>query len=356
MNALLLTPEIFSSEGGIQRMMRVYLKALCEHAGEGERVSLISLNDTQFSSTDLRRYSNAKLGSWQACSRDKKAFLRGALRLSASHSHLICGHVNLLPVALLARLRRPSLRITLIAHGIEVWRRFRLHEHIALRATHSIWCVSEYTRSQLQQHAPHTAKKNTVLPNALDPYFPIASAEHIAPPTAPVILAAARLDRTETYKGIDQLIAAWPRVVAELPGARLHIIGRGSDLPRLQELAQNSPARTTIQFLGYVTDQELKHALASCHAFALPSAREGFGLVYLEAMAHGRHCIAADSGGAPEVITANSGLLVPNNNPEALALACLEALCREWDPAAIVARAESFSFTKFCTRLKKIVS
>ncbi len=355
MKTLLLTPEIFSSEGGIQRIMRVYLKALSEHGPEAARVSLLSLNDSQFSSTDLRRYSNQKLAAWQACGRNKKRFIHAALRLAPDHDHLICGHINQLPVALLARLRRPSLRITLIAHGIEVWRPYRLIERLALRATRDIWCVSEFTRQQLHQHAPFTARKTVVLPNALDPYFPIESPTHVAPPPAPVILAIARLDQSESYKGIDHLLAAWPSVIAELPSARLHIIGRGNDLPRLQSFAQKSAAAHAIRFLGSVPDSELNQALASCHAFALPSEKEGFGLVYLEAMAHGRPCIVAQSGGAPEVITPATGILVPYNNPPALTQACLEALCRDWDPAAIIARAEHFSYSNFRLQLAKLL-
>ncbi len=335
--------------------MRLYLKALCEHGSATDRVSLLSLNDAQFSSTDLRRYSNQKLATWQACGRDKKRFTRAALRLARDHDHFICGHIGQLPAAALARLRHSSLRITLIAHGIEVWRRFSLLEHLALRATRAIWCVSEFTLQNINRFAPHTARKTAVLPNALDPFFNVTPAAQVAAPPAPVILAIARLDQNEAYKGIDHLISAWPTVIAELPAARLHLIGRGTDLPRLQTLAQKSSAAHAISFLGYVTDDERNQALASCHAFALPSEKEGFGLVYLEAMARGRPCIAAQAGGAPEVLTPETGILVPYGEPAALASACLDAFRRPWSTTAIVARANHFSYDNFRQRLNPLL-
>ena len=70
------------------------------------------------------------------------------------------------------------------------------------------------------------------------------------------------------------------------------------------------------------SDPQLQSAYASCDIFALPSREEGFGIVYVEAMRHGKPCVGADSGGVPEVIDNGvCGLLVPYGNVPALAAA-----------------------------------
>ena len=74
MDSLLLTPDLFSGDGGISRILRLYLKALCELSGDGEVVRLVSLNDRILDSTDKRRYSNDKLVEWEVCSRSKVDF------------------------------------------------------------------------------------------------------------------------------------------------------------------------------------------------------------------------------------------------------------------------------------------
>jgi glycosyltransferase involved in cell wall biosynthesis len=109
-----------------------------------------------------------------------------------------------------------------------------------------------------------------------------------------------------------------------------------------------------VEFAGRVDDAALQHHLAGCQLFALPSRGEGFGLVYLEALANGKPCIAANAGGAPEVVDDASGFLVPYGDVPALAAACTAALRRDWNPAVLRARAAAFSYEVFRHRLAAI--
>src|SRR5665213_2259330 len=81
MNYLLLAPELFITDGGIARILRLYLKALCELSSDADEVRFVALNDNIADSTDLRRYSNQRLLNWEACSRSKLRFIRAAFRL-----------------------------------------------------------------------------------------------------------------------------------------------------------------------------------------------------------------------------------------------------------------------------------
>ena len=354
---LLMAPELFETMGGIPRILQLYLKALCEMATERDgAVRLVALNDTVVDSVDARRYANDRLENWLVCSRDKKRFVRGALKLARGCDHIVCGHVAQLPVAWLAQKLNPGLRYTLIAHGIEVWRDFTLAERIALRGAAHVFCVSDYTRRQLLAHCPGLrAERTLVVPNALDPFFKIAPGVPLTS-CPPVILVVTRLTYEDRYKGVEHLIAALPAVRAAIPGATLRVVGRGNDLPRLQNLAkQHGVLARGAEFLGFLDDARLAQEFRACRLFALPSKNEGFGLVFLEAMAQGRPCLGARSGGIPEVITEETGILADYGDTPGLTAACITALQRDWDETAILARAESFSYSPFKTRLASII-
>ena len=355
MNTLLLAPELFTTDSGIPRILRLYLKALCELTAEKKRVRFVTLNDVSIDSADLRPYTDPLvLDKWEACGRDKRRFVGAALRLSAGTQLIICGHVAQLPVAWLASWRRPGLRYALVAHGIEVWRPFTFLERRALKGAWRIFCVSQFTRDELLKNVQLDPARVVVQPNALDPELDAAGldSEHITT-SQPVILTVSRLSSTDRYKGIDHLIASMPAILEAQPGTKLRIVGRGDDRPRLQQLVRTHHVESAVEFAGYVDDRQLRHEFARCTVFALPSQKEGFGLVYLEAMSHGKPCIAANAGGAPEVITPASGLLVPYADQPALASACVQALTQRWDPAAIHAHGKTYAYPQFVAQLAK---
>ncbi|HTJ78555.1 MAG TPA: glycosyltransferase family 4 protein [Rariglobus sp.] len=356
MKTLLLAPELFMTDSGIPRMLRLYLKALCDLSGEKDRVRFVALNDANIDSSDLRPYSGHALAEWTACNRSKKEFINDALRLSRGVRLIICGHVAQLPVAWFASLLRPGLRYMLVAHGIEVWRPFTFWERRALKGAHRILCVSEFTRRELLKNIRLDDRRLVVLLNALDPRLEPGKDATAISTSQPVILTVSRLSPGDSYKGIDHLIEAMPAILAAAPGTKLRVIGRGDDAHRLQDLAREHKLGAAVEFAGFVSDDQLRHEFARCTLFALPSQKEGFGLVYLEAMASGKPCLAADSGGAPEVVTPDCGGLVPYGDVPAIASACLHMLAKNWNIEKIQACAREFSYPRFQGRLAMILS
>jgi glycosyltransferase involved in cell wall biosynthesis len=73
-------------------------------------------------------------------------------------------------------------------------------------------------------------------------------------------------------------------------------------------------------------------------------------------MAHGRPCLGARAGGIPEVITAETGVLAEYGDVPGLAAACITTLRHPWDQAAILARAEAFSYSQFKARLASLLT
>jgi asparagine synthase (glutamine-hydrolysing) len=351
-STLVMAPEVFASHGGIARAVHLYLKALCDDGIESDRgVKLISLNDSALDSRDVRRYTGGTLDDWFVCAGRKLRFVRESFRMVRGCDRVVCGHVAQLPVAWLLSLLHPRLRTYVIAHGIEVWRPFTFLERRALRGAARIFCVSDFTRRNMEAYYRPRAGQAVVLPNAIDPAFAIEPGIRLAD-CPPVIVTVARLLFADRYKGVEHLISAMPRVRAEAPGAQLRVVGSGDDLPRLQSVARNlGILGNGVEFLGRLDDKSLARELRGCRLFALPSGREGFGIVYLEAMAHGRPCLAARAGGAPEVITEDTGVLVEFANVPAIAAGCVAALKRDWKEPDILARAGHFSFEAFKERL-----
>jgi phosphatidylinositol alpha-1,6-mannosyltransferase len=130
----------------------------------------------------------------------------------------------------------------------------------------------------------------------------------------PVILSVGRLDRREAYKGQDRVIAALPELNAKGPKPLYLIAGEGDDRPRLQTLAVQIGVADQVRFLGEVAEQALPDLYRAADVFALPSTGEGFGIVYLEAMACGTPAIGLDVGGAPDALgDGRLGVMVPES-------------------------------------------
>jgi phosphatidylinositol alpha-mannosyltransferase len=146
--------------------------------------------------------------------------------------------------------------------------------------------------------------------------------------------------RLDPRKGLDVLLAAWPRVVHELSGeARLNVVGSSALAPFVRASVPR-PLRSTIHFAGAVSARDLPGWYAAADVFCSPATRnESFGIVLLEAMSTGKPVVASDLPGYRAVCRPRAeGLSVPPGDPEALA-AALTALARDTDLAQRLGRA-----------------
>jgi glycosyltransferase involved in cell wall biosynthesis len=129
----------------------------------------------------------------------------------------------------------------------------------------------------------------------------------------------------EPYKGVDVLLDAWSIVRNEEPGARLLLAGDGTRRAMFERQAQAPGHDRSVEFLGEIPHGRVGSLLDRTQALVLPSRSEGLARVILEAFARARPVIATRVGGASELIEhRRSGLLVPPEDPPALANAILE--------------------------------
>jgi len=288
------------------------------------------------------------------CARRKFRFLRETLRRGRRADVLVCSHLHQLAIAWLAAKLNPRLKYYLVAHGIEVWRPYSRLERRALLGARRILCVSEYTRRQMLRFCSDLdSTRLVVVPNTLDPQFEPGPNLSAPPPgfALPRILTVGRLAHADAYKGFDLLIEALPLIRRDFPTARLRVVGQGDDQARLAALATRLGVAGSVDFLGPIDDEALRAEYAACDLFALPSRREGFGLVYLEAMTHGKPCLAARAGGAPEVINDTVGALVEYGNLPELAAAVSDLVRHPRDSEVVRRHAGTFAFPVFQRRL-----
>jgi glycosyltransferase involved in cell wall biosynthesis len=156
--------------------------------------------------------------------------------------------------------------------------------------------------------------------------------------------------RLEPEKGHQTLIEAWPHVLREVPDAYLLIVGEGSRRDFLEQWAGAHKVAHRVVFTGRRDD--IPAVTAALDVAVLPSWREAQGLSVLEAMALSRPVVASDVGGIPEMIEDGvTGLLVPQDNPVALAAAIVRLL-RDHALADTIARAgHDLVHDRFCIEL-----
>jgi len=328
-----LFPEL-DAPGGVQRAGRHLAAVMTEFASSrAMECRILSLNDQ---AEQQRLNVTGRDIVFTGSNRAKGEFLRAALRAARRAASkgkrapkvVIAGHPNLAPVARAMQLVAPRLRSAVSTHGVEVWQPLPRIRRGALKKADVVLAPSRYTANHLAADQGIDAQNIRVLPWGLDPQFEVLAvgAAKSAPPAhfpqGQVVLTVGRWRADERYKGMDTLITALPRLLTRWPELQLAAVGEGDDRAWLADLAEENGVNLHVHFLSGLSYAELAACYGHCDIFALPSRGEGFGLVYLEAMACGKPVIGGAHGGAPEVIEdSKTGYLVEHGDPAQLAMA-----------------------------------
>jgi phosphatidyl-myo-inositol dimannoside synthase len=310
--------------GGVQEAGRQTAAALDQIARErGWALDLLSLNDEPGSNV-LRVEEREIL--FTGFGRAKLRFVRSALRHARADVRVVlAAHPHLALSALLMKIRAPALNSIVMSHGIEVWKPLPPLRRLALQRADRVLAPSNDTArkvADVQSVAKEKIRKLAWPVNAVVLRLADDSSKLPLPaefPGGQVVLTVGRWAATERYKGADDLIEAIAQLHASMPELRLVIAGGGDDLPRLRTLACDRGIADRVVFLEGLSREQVAACYAHCDVFALPSAGEGFGLVFLEAMAFGKPVIGADSGGIPDLVEDGvNGLLIPPRDQKRL--------------------------------------
>jgi glycosyltransferase involved in cell wall biosynthesis len=251
----------------------------------------------------------------------KADYLKAAVAVARRQrpQFVIAGHTSLAKVAWTLRRLGLAGPYTVVLHGIEAWCKLRPSDLFANRRAHSFISTTSYTAAEFARFNGIGENLVRIVPLGL------GEANVKVPlrrrPEGPLqVLTVGRLSAEEKYKGVDTLIEALPLLRSRGVEVFLTVVGDGDDAPRLKGLADRSGAAPQVRFTGFIPQAELDRLLENCDVFAMPSLKEGFGIVFLEAMRCGKPCIGGNHGGTPEVISdARDGYLVEFGNVEQLA-------------------------------------
>ena len=265
----------------------------------------------------------------------------------------------------------------MIVYGIEAWGDLPRRKSQALLQADRLIGISDFSRDVVVKRHKVDVNRFVSLPCALDdsllslPLAQVSAGVASIPDRCKLMLTVARMASNERYKGHDEILKALPAAIARVPDLFYAIVGGGDNVPRLKQLTESVGVGKHVIFTGEITDSELATLYQRCDVFVLPARTvidnrqpkgEGFGIVYLEAMAFGKPVIGPNHGAPVEVIEhGKTGLLVDPSDSAALAQALIYLLshpdkARKMGDAGRKRVTQQFSYQRFRERLQELIS
>lgn len=313
---LFLGLKIFSV-GGIEQVNKNWLYAISKLSKEKSFVfKALSIYDESIDS----RYVDIK--SIEVCKSNRWLFGLKAIWNALRSDVVIISHLNLSLFVSIAKLISPRTKLFVQVHGIEAWRELSGVQEKLLFQANSILAVSDFTKQSLINRYPSLASKTIVLPNSLDPIKEYRINETNVESfrekigvtkQQKLIITVGRIHHEEAYKGYDKTIEALQLLKNE--NVVFHIIGKYDRIEqqRIFELLIKFDIVGQVKLVGYVSDEELDLYYQSADLFVMPSVGEGFGLVFIDAMANGLRVIGGNKDGSVDAIgyIDPTGLITP---------------------------------------------
>ena len=339
-----LGTDSYGGYGGIALYNRELIAALASHAEVAEVVVVPRLVP------GAKEPLPPKVTFVERAARGKLAYMRAlrAAKARGGFDVVICAHAHLLSAA-----RFFSDRPVLFIYGIEAWKPLRdpLTNHLA-RSVGAVAAISGITLDRFVVWSQYEGAVH-IIPNPVR-----AEAYGIRPKKREllqqygldgrrVLLTLGRVVTAERYKGFDEVIEVLPQLE---PDIVYLIAGGGNGVPALRRKAAALGVAERVVFTGRFPEEEKADLYSLADVYVMPSRGEGFGFVFLEAMASGVPVIGSRADGGREALQFGAlGTLVDPANPAEIRIAINDALL---DPSRhIPAGLQSFSFENFERRV-----
>lgn len=280
---------------------------------------------------------------------------------------VITSHVNYAPICYVLNFLTGT-PYWIVAHGLEVWELRGPLRQTAMNNAARILAVSEYTRNRILTEQRLDHDKVVVLPNTFDPSrFKITSKSQFLlrkyglKQNQPIILTVTRLT---PYKGYEQILRALPIIRRSMPNVHYLLVGKGNDRDRIESLIEELSLQSCVTLTGFIPDKELCDYYNLCDVFAMPSRGEGFGIVFLEALACGKPVLAGNCDGSVDTLLKGSlGCLVDPNDINQIAHSLVQILSGLY-PNTIIYKPQKlrdevinkFEISKFRQSIAKLIS
>jgi len=309
MKILILNLVAFAQMGGIEKVSRILAKAGSDIASEtGGSVMNLSMYDED-EHLD-KRYCDKN--QYKGFGKSRFKFILEALKYGQRSGYLILTHINLALPALLIKLFNPGIKIFVVAHGIEIWDPLSRIQVMLLKRCFRILAVSNYTKTRITEIYPFLTNKINVVNNCLDPfYIPATSFEkpeyllsrYGIKPDEKVMITLCRLVSTEKYKGYDTVIESLGGL-KNPEKIKYILLGKYDQIEfdRLNLIIKQEGLEKQVILAGFVKDEELADHFLLGDLFIMPSVKEGFGIVFIEAAASGMPVIAGNKDGSVDAL------------------------------------------------------
>lgn len=324
-DALFLTLKTFSHTGGIEKVNRILMKAGTDiQSNHLIRFHAKSLYD---SVPDEKYITNRRFEGFKG---RLIPFIFKSVKKGIKCDVVMFSHINMSIVGLLIKLLNPRTKVLLQAHGIEVWGKQSFLKKTFLKQADLVLAVSEFTKQNLIEHHGLDQHKCVVFHNSLDPFFNTDPNEKIVKSLKEkyqikkdeiVLITLTRLVSSEKYKGYDKVISALASLKKEGKKYKYLILGKydQKEYERVSTLIQQLDLTEEVKLCGYIKDEEISSYFNLANLFVMPSQKEGFGIVFIEAMACGLPVVAGNLDGSVDaLINGNLGTLINPNDADAL--------------------------------------
>ena len=255
------------------------------------------------------------------------------LLLSRRPKVVVCGHLNLAVLPYLVNLL-VCVPYMVQTYGIEVWETPETLRRRSIEKADVVFFISQFSKSRLIEKFRIPENRFELLSPAVDvSVFSTCSssganlARKLGLEDKKVILTVSRLDRNERGKGHGVVLEAIKELTPCMSDLTYIIVGRGDYADDLKKHAKTLGIEDRVKFAGYVPEEELPAYYRLCDVFAMPSSKEGFGIVFLEALASGKPVIAGKFDGSSAPLQGGRlGLMVDPGNQEAVTTAIRDVL------------------------------
>ena len=297
MRILYLTPDLFGPPSGIGRYCRMVCRALTQNKHRASVVSLLA-------KPKQRRRPKATfpyLRYLPSAGSPPQFVWRSVQKALAMRPDVVLvGHPNFAPLGQMIARLTGAKAVTFI-YGIDAWSPMSSSRKRALSASDLILSISRFTATRAAEVNGIPSERVRILHNCLDPSLQKRTSERRVGPS-PSLLTVARISSQEGYKGHDVVLRALPLLLKRFPDLIYDVVGDGDGRPALEELARQLGVDNVLRFHGVVSEEELVGCYERAHLFVMPSRFEGFGFVFLEAMAQGVPAIGGNADATVEVI------------------------------------------------------
>lgn len=301
---LVLVTDAYGSSGGIAKFNRDFIEAMTKMPQFAEVVVIPRIVSSPVKNVPSRvRFVADAAGS-------KLRFALFVLRfaLHGDFDRVVIGHINFAPLGVFSGWLLRA-RTVLVIHGIDAW---QPHPNLMVRLTvkrmDRVIGVSALTNERFASWSGVDGKCLRLLPNCVDMVEftpgpkPMDLAEQLGLSDRTVIMTLGRLASEERYKGFDEVIEVLPELSREIPDIAYLICGDGADRGRLEAKARTLGVADRVMFAGFVSERRKADYYRLADAYVMPSRGEGFGIVFLEALACGLPVLGSKLDGGREAL------------------------------------------------------